>query len=312
MKNINPKKLLLVFLTFIGGFYFFLEFFLPEKIGNFEFGKYDDQVLHGLKVMWIMAIGLGIINLIRIHGTVVIHRKAGLRNSLVLLLAFFFTMTVESLSFYNDVKINRWRVLQEFISDIEAKQTELSPIPRLRAFEQSLSANDSLQNYSELIKTNNLLIECFVTAACSSEEVSSLFTKLNSLLLIEDKQITEKQSDTVTQLLSLMKDGFFIPLGASMYALLAFFVASAAFNSFRVRSFEAFIMMVAAVLVILGQIPQGQLYISEHLPLVRSWVLRYVSTPAFRAIAFGASIAALSMAVRMWLSLEKGPMEDGE
>jgi hypothetical protein len=67
-------------------------------------------------------------------------------------------------------------------------------------------------------------------------------------------------------------------------------------------------MMLAAVVVTLGQIPQGPIYISEDLPLVRLWLLNNLSTPAFRAIYFGAALAGLAMAVRMWLSLEKSPL----
>ena len=70
--------------------------------------------------------------------------------------------------------------------------------------------------------------------------------------------------------------------------------------------------MLAALIVILGQIPQGAAYISEDLPGIRKWLLDNISTPAFRAISFGAAIAGLAMAVRMWLSLERSPLEVDE
>jgi hypothetical protein len=34
-------------------------------------------------------------------------------------------------------------------------------------------------------------------------------------------------------------------------------------------------------------------------------MMAWVSTPAFRGIAFGSMVAGLAMSVRMWLSLEK-------
>ena len=54
----------------------------------------------------------------------------------------------------------------------------------------------------------------------------------------------------------------------------------------------------------IGQIPLGY-WISPEAPQVRNWTMMWISTPAFRGIAFGALVAGLAMAVRMWLSLEK-------
>ena len=73
------------------------------------------------------------------------------------------------------------------------------------------------------------------------------------------------------------------------------------------------VMMIFAILVMLGQIPQGPLYIWEGLPALRLWLMANISTPAVRAIEFGSIVAGLAMAVRMWLSLEKSPLavDDG-
>ena len=67
---------------------------------------------------------------------------------------------------------------------------------------------------------------------------------------------------------------------------------------------EAGLMMLAALVVMLGQIPLG-FFIWDQLPVIRNWMLSRISTPAFRGIIFGAMIAALAMAVRMWLSLDR-------
>ncbi len=102
--------------------------------------------------------------------------------------------------------------------------------------------------------------------------------------------------------------GLFFPLGLSMFSLLAFYIAYAAYRSFKVRSLESGIMMCAAFVVILGQIPQGVLYLSSELPAVRLWLMQYLSTPAMRAIYFSSAVAGLSIAVRMWLSIDKNPI----
>ena len=124
------------------------------------------------------------------------------------------------------------------------------------------------------------------------------------------KEIADNNYDEniIVKLKKLMENGFFFPLGAAMFSLLAFYIAVAAYRSFRIKSVEALVMMIFAILVMLGQIPQGPLYIWEGLPALRLWLMSNVSTPAVRAIEFGSIIAGLAMAMRMWLSLEKSPL----
>ncbi len=45
----------------------------------------------------------------------------------------------------------------------------------------------------------------------------------------------------------------FMPLSATMFSLLAFFIASAAYRAFIIRSFESNLLMITAVIVMLGR-----------------------------------------------------------
>ena len=63
-------------------------------------------------------------------------------------------------------------------------------------------------------------------------------------------------------------DSIFAPLEATMFALLAFFVASASYRAFRIRNFEASLLLIAGVLVMLGAIPVGL--------LIPSWIFAYI------------------------------------
>lgn len=104
---------------------------------------------------------------------------------------------------------------------------------------------------------------------------------------------------------------------AAMFATLAFYIISAAYRAFRIKNVEATLMMVAALVVMLGMIPIGQA-LTSFLPErgsfvslfrvdnISNWMLTTLNAAAQRAINFGLGVGALAIALRVWLSLERG------
>jgi len=75
-------------------------------------------------------------------------------------------------------------------------------------------------------------------------------------------------------------------------------------------------MMVAAFIVMIGQVPVGA-WLTNGIPVetgwaffrleaLGDWIMRWVNMPAQRGIVFGIAIGALAMSLRIWLSLERG------
>jgi hypothetical protein len=111
-------------------------------------------------------------------------------------------------------------------------------------------------------------------------------------------------------------DGMLKSLDATMFSIIAFYIVSAAYRAFRIRSVEATILLVSAAVIMLGNVAVGQALTSWvpndgflanfRITNLQSWVLTKVNSPAILAIDFGLGIGTLATALRLWLSLERG------
>ncbi len=229
------RKHLIRFVTFVGGLFFALEFFLPTHpqptpqdptaTGNFltpyvvPFGNFS--LLIGA---W--TVGLGVINLIQVHGKRLLKGSEGAFNSFAFFLSMILIMVLGILQHAHPNAINK-------------------------------------------------------------------------------------------NLYALLFSGMLQSLDATMFSIVAFYIASAAYRAFRVRTVEATLLLATAVIVMLGQIALGQVltnwvprngfYVHNmHIEVLRDWILTKANTPAVRAVAFGLGIGGLAVALRIWLGLERG------
>jgi hypothetical protein len=97
------------------------------------------------------------------------------------------------------------------------------------------------------------------------------------------------------------------PMQATMFSLLAFFVASAAYRGFRVRSRPALILALTAVVVLVGRSAFGDM-ISDRLPELAGWVLNNPSSAAKRGILIGVGLGSVATALRVILGIERSYM----
>jgi hypothetical protein len=97
------------------------------------------------------------------------------------------------------------------------------------------------------------------------------------------------------------------PLMAALYSLLAFFLASAAYRAFRLRSREATILLVAASVVLVGRTPLGT-WLSNLLPdslgflrldTLSMWLMQVPNVAGQRAILIGIAVGVAALTLRI-------------
>jgi E3 ubiquitin-protein ligase DOA10 len=99
-------------------------------------------------------------------------------------------------------------------------------------------------------------------------------------------------------------DHFQAPMQTTMFSLLAFFVASAAYRGFRARSWEATLLLIVATIVMLGKVPLSN-SISELIPKGAEWIINVPSMAARRGILIGIGLGSISTSLRIILGIER-------
>lgn len=94
------------------------------------------------------------------------------------------------------------------------------------------------------------------------------------------------------------------PLESTFFALLAIFIATAAFRAFRVRNLETFIFVLFAVIVLLGQVPLG-IYLWAELPVIKDWILNVPALAGVRGILLGVALGTIATGLRVLIGTDR-------
>jgi hypothetical protein len=102
-----------------------------------------------------------------------------------------------------------------------------------------------------------------------------------------------------------------VPMQATMFSILAFFVASASYRAFRARTVHATLLLIAGALVMLGRVPIGAYFTGEIFGLeislvkISDWLLNVPNLAAKRGIMIGVGLGMTATAIKIVLGIEQ-------
>lgn len=106
-------------------------------------------------------------------------------------------------------------------------------------------------------------------------------------------------------------DFIYVPCQATIFSILAFYMASAAFRTFRAKNFGAALLLIAAIIVMFGRVPiseqLGQFLFHDKTVFARATdiIMENPNLAAKRGIMLGISLGAISQSLRILFGIER-------
>ena len=99
-------------------------------------------------------------------------------------------------------------------------------------------------------------------------------------------------------------ENVWLALDLALYSLTAFYITSAGFRVFRARNFEASLLLVSGVLVILGMTTM----ISAQAPIfsdIATWIQTVPGAAGYRGFNIGVALGVIGLGIRIFLGKQK-------
>ena len=232
----------LFIVVFIGCLTLFGHFINNKTVQDFV----DNDATQWFDIIASFAIVLGSLNMLKLQLTKVIRKQKNWQYSILAVLGF--ALAIFAGFFYRGANyvlisdINNSNI--EKIAKIAS--TELG-VENTEIFKKNI--NDSASGYE--------LPKIFMTISGAN----SFLKKLDGVGVTTELKAKKWGAHLQAKgsLFSWIFFNIFNPLSSTMFALLAFFVASASYRAFRIRNFEATLLLVAGIILMLGRVPIGEL-----------------------------------------------------
>ena len=200
----------------------------------------NDDATQFFDIIAAFAVFLGALNLLKLQFIKFIKKQKGWQYSAVSIMSFFFAFTigffVRGAYFVEDKVFFTQEAALESLIVVDIVETDQQV--------QSYKVQENL--FKDLSDAKDFAI------------------KQNLITPVDWGAHVQKNGS----LFQWMFKYIFSPLSATMFALLAFFVASASFRAFRARNFEASLLLLAGIIIMIGRVPAGG--------LISSWMVMYL------------------------------------
>ena len=242
------KRYIPLAIVFVVGVTMLVSWFIPHS----PFDAFEIHATQWFDIIASFAMILGSLNLLKIQSSKLIHKKRGWQYSLAAILGFFLTLTfgfVLKGGYFlvlKDVGNNPIAVVNELSHELKVDKQNANNIYIIHEIGDGIKIKKQYYTQNSAIEFKNRL------------ETAGAITEVKDVVwgghLQEDN----------TYFAWLFKN-VFTPLSATMFALLAFFVASASYRAFKVRNLEATILLVAGIIIMIGRVPLG-VFITNWIP----------------------------------------------
>ncbi|MCK4544156.1 hypothetical protein KAU43_01330 [candidate division WOR-3 bacterium] len=101
-----------------------------------------------------------------------------------------------------------------------------------------------------------------------------------------------------------------LPMQAAIFSLLAFYITSAAFRSFRAKTAESTVLLIVAIIIMIGNIP-----LSRYVPgssMFSEWILSVLNLAGQRGILLGVGLGMAATSIKIILGIERSYLGGGE
>lgn len=218
----------------------------------------DDDATQWYDILASFAIFLGALNLLKMQMQKIIKRKSGWQYSIFAVGGFLLAFTAGFLmrgAYTVDIKSagETPQVVAQVLADETGTTIKESEIV-LGLIEKENSPL-SLDKVHWTGRSVNKIADKLIESGASVEIIPVPWTG--------GAHLTKKDS-----FFNWMFFKIFTPLSATMFALLAFLVASAAYRAFRIRNFEATLLLASGIIIMLGRVPIGS--------KISSWFVLYI------------------------------------